>query len=99
MKNRWVVLAIYAWVAGLSQMLWLNFAPILSYIQKQYGVSENTASLLLLVFPLTYILLSIHAGTLTDKKGYKYAIGLGTVLMAVFSCLRIFTGSFWILLA
>ena len=97
-RSRWVVLGIYAWVAGLSQMLWLNFAPILSFIQKRYDVSANMASLLLLVFPLTYIVLSIPAGSLTDRKGYKYAIGLGTVLMAVFSCVRVFTGSFWILL-
>src|SRR5579872_4248350 len=95
---RWVVLAIYAWIAGLSQLLWLNFAPILSLVQKQYGVTEATASLLLMVFPFTYVLLSVHAGALIDAKGYKYAIGLGAILMAVFSCLRIYTGNFWILL-
>jgi cyanate permease len=95
---RWVVLAIYAWVAGLSQLLWLNFAPILSFIQKRHAIPESTASLLLMVFPLTYVLLSIHAGALIDRKGYRYAIGLGAILMAVFSCLRIYDGSFWILL-
>src|ERR1035437_8712120 len=95
---RWVVLGIYAWIAGLSQLLWLNFAPILSLIQKQYAVSETTASLLLLVFPLTYVLLSVHAGALADSKGYKYSIGLGAILMAVFSCLRIDTANFWVLL-
>src|SRR4051812_16918611 len=95
---RWVVLGVYAWIAGLSQLLWLNFAPILSFVQKHYGVPESTASLLMLVFPLTYLLLSVHAGALIDAKGYKYSIGLGAILMAVFSCLRVYTVNFWILL-
>src|SRR4029078_2224349 len=90
---------LFAWIAGLSQLLWLNFAPILSFVQRQYAVSETSASLLLMIFPLTYVLLSVHAGTLIDSKGYKYAIGLGALLMAAFSCLRIYTGSFWVLLA
>ncbi len=75
-------------------MLWLNFAPILSFIQKRYAVSETAASLLLLIFPLTYVLLSLHAGTLTDRRGYRYTIGIGALLMAGFSCARVYTGSF-----
>ncbi|MEZ0372273.1 MAG: MFS transporter, partial [Candidatus Sericytochromatia bacterium] len=59
---RWVVLAVFTVVAGLSQLLWLNFAPLLSMVQKQYGVSEFMASLLLLVFPLIYVFLSVPAG-------------------------------------
>ena len=35
---RWVVLILFTVVAGLSQLLWLNFAPILTMIQKQYNV-------------------------------------------------------------
>jgi predicted MFS family arabinose efflux permease len=96
---RWVVLTVFTMVAGLSQLLWLNFAPLLSMIQKQYNVSEFMASLLLLVFPLIYVFLSVPAGILTDKKGYRYSIGLGAIIMAVFSCVRIFDQSFWALLA
>jgi predicted MFS family arabinose efflux permease len=68
-------------------------------VQKTYGIGESQASLLLMVFPLTYVLLSIHAGALIDRRGYRFAIGAGTLLMAAFSCLRIYTGNFWILLA
>jgi cyanate permease len=95
---RWIVLTVYLLVAGISQLLWLNFAPLISFIEKQYQFSESTASILLLVFPLIYVLLSIPAGILTDKKGYKFSVGLGAILMAVFSCLRIYTGSFTLLL-
>ena len=85
-------------VAGLSQMLWLNYAPLLTMVQTKYGVSEGLAGVLLLVFPLIYVLLSVPAGQLTDRKGYKFSVGLGAILMASFSCLRIFEGSFWVLL-
>jgi predicted MFS family arabinose efflux permease len=95
---RWVVLAVFMLVAGLSQMLWLNYAPLLTLVQTKYGVSEGLAGVLLLVFPLIYVLLSVPAGQLTDRKGYKFSVGLGAALMAGFSCLRISEGNFWVLL-
>ena len=95
---RWVVLGVFMLVAGLSQMLWLNYAPLMTMVQAKYGVSEGLAGVLLLVFPLIYVLLSVPAGQLTDRKGYKFSVGLGAVLMAGFSCLRIYQGNFWVLL-
>lgn len=96
---RWVVLGAYLPVAGLSQLLWLNFAPLLTWVQKRYQVSENVSSGLLLVFPLLYVVLSLPAGGLIDKKGYRFGIGLGAVIMAVGATLRIADSSFWTLLA
>ena len=98
-NSRWAVLACFALAAGMSQLLWLNFAPLLSQVEKLYDVTEARASLLILVFPLIYVLLSIHAGSLTDRRGYRYTLVAGTLIMAVFSCLRIYTGSFLIMLA
>lgn len=95
---RWVVLGVFMLVAGLSQMLWLNYAPLLTTVQTKYGVSEGLAGVLLLVFPLIYVLLSVPAGQLTDRKGYRFSVGLGAALMAGFSCLRIYEGNFWVLL-
>jgi MFS family permease len=95
---RWVVLMVYFGVAAMSQMLWLNFAPLVSFIQTKYAVSELIVSSLLLSFPLLYVLLSIHSGILTDKKGYRYTITLGSIISAAFACLRIYDGNFYILL-
>ncbi|MGZ3931260.1 MAG: MFS transporter, partial [Bacteroidia bacterium] len=95
--KRWAVLMAYFGVAAMSQMLWLNLAPLVSFIQQKYTVSELQVSLLLLSFPLLYVLLSIHSGTLTDKKGYRYAIGLGSIISAVFACVRTFDGNFYML--
>ncbi|WP_317897862.1 MFS transporter [Aurantibacillus circumpalustris] len=95
---RWVVLMVYFGVVAMSQMLWLNFAPLVSFLQVTYGVSELMVSGLLLSFPLLYVLLSIHSGKMIDKKGYRYAVILGSVISTVFACLRIFDSSFYILL-
>src|SRR5262245_40910031 len=97
--RRWLVLGSYALVVGMSQLLWLNFAPLLSMVQQRYGVSELLASSLLLVFPLLYVVFSLPAGTLTDARGYRFTVGIGAAAMVLFAALRIFDASFWILLA
>lgn len=91
-RRRWVVLGLFMLVAGLSQALWLNYAPLLTMVQARYGVSEGVASSLVLVFPLVYVLLSVHAGRLTDRRGYRFTMGLGAAVMAGFACLRIEDG-------
>jgi len=70
----------YFCVAAMSQMLWLNFAPLVSFVQQKYQVSELPVSSLLLSFPLLYVILSIHSGTMIDKKGYRYMIILGSLV-------------------
>lgn len=95
---RWVILSLYMLPAAMSQMLWLNFAPLLTQVQQKYQVDELTSNLLIMVFPLVYVLISVPAGFLTDKRGYKYAIGLGSILMALFATLRLYDGPFWYIL-
>ncbi len=94
---RWVVLMSYFGVAAMCQFLWLNFAPLVSFLQNKYSVSELAVSSLLLSFPLLYVLLSIHSGTMIDKKGYRYVILLGSIISAVFACVRIFDDNFYML--
>src|SRR3954465_14677592 len=99
LRSRWFVLAAYALVVAMSQLLWLNFAPLLGMIQERYAVSETQAGLLLLVFPLLYVVLSTPAGALTDRRGYRPIVSAGAWLMAASSLLRIADQSFWLLLA
>ncbi|MEO8760439.1 MAG: MFS transporter [Bacteroidia bacterium] len=95
--KRWAVLMAYFGVAAMCQMLWLNLAPLISFIQLKYSVSENMASSLLLSFPLLYVILSLHSGTMIDRKGYRYVIILGSVISCVFACVRCFDSNFYIL--
>ena len=61
---RWRVLLGFVLAALVTQLLWLNVAPILVDVERLYGVDESTASLLILPFPLLYVLLSIPSGRL-----------------------------------
>jgi len=101
MKNKGkLVLFAFTIVAGVNQMLWLNFAPIISVIQKKYGVSELTVNgLLLLVFPLLYVVLAVPAGLWIDKKGYRYVINFSTILMSAGAIIRIFDTHFGTIVA
>jgi predicted MFS family arabinose efflux permease len=96
--RRWAVLAAYTLVVGVSQLLWLNFAPLLTMVQSRYGVSELSASLLVLVFPLLYVVFSLSAGALTDRRGYRFTVGIGAIVMTAFAALRIWDDRFAVLL-
>ena len=96
---KWLYLFLFALVAMVSQMLWLNFGAMGVFMQANYKIDEFTASLPILVFPLFYVLLSVNAGSLIDKKGYKPVIKFGVILMSIGAIVRIFHDNFWILLA
>ncbi|MCB1169003.1 MAG: MFS transporter [Leptospiraceae bacterium] len=95
---RWVVLIAFMLLAGINQLLWLNFVPLLGQIQERYAVSEMMATGLTVCFPLLYVLLAMPSGAMIDRRGYRFTIGLGAVIMAVFAFFRIYTESFWFLL-
>ena len=60
----------------------------------RYHVDELTASSADLGIPALYVVLSLHAGALIDRRGYRYSVSPGALLMTVFAALRIYTGSF-----
>lgn len=93
-----MVLAAYCGVAAMSQMLWLNLVPLNSLLRASYDVGELEISLLLLSFPLLYMLLSVHAGRVIDRHGARYAVLVGGVCSVAFSLLRI-QGCSYVLLA
>jgi predicted MFS family arabinose efflux permease len=80
-------------------MLWLNFSPLISFLMETYSITEDTASLMMLIFPVMYVLFSIHAGALTDKIGYKKVMRAGAFIMLLGAGIRIFHENFWILFA
>ena len=93
------MLLVFTLVSAVTQLLWLNFAPLVSLVMKRYAVSEGQASLLILVFPLIYIFLSLHAGSLIDRYGFRRVVGYGAAVTALFAAVRIYDASFWALLA
>jgi sugar phosphate permease len=96
---RWIVLFTYMLVAVVSQILWLNFAPITKPIMTTiFNVTESDVGFLSMVWPLLFIPVSIPAGILIDRKGFKFGVSIGASIMAIFSVLRIFSGKDFTLL-
>lgn len=87
--KRWLVLGAFVLVALVTQLLWLNFAPLIGYVERTYAVDEGTASLLVLVFPLLYVVFSVHSGRLIDRRGYRWTVGMGATVTAVCSLVRL----------
>ncbi|MCJ7652326.1 MAG: MFS transporter [Actinobacteria bacterium] len=93
-RYRWVVLAAFMLIGAITQIMWLNYAPITSKVQTLMHVSEFKVVLLAIMFPLLYIPVSIPAGIIIDRKGFRFAVLLGAILTAGFSFLRLFTGNY-----
>jgi MFS family permease len=98
-KYRWVVLVIYMYIAALTQLYWLNFAAIETFVEERFSITASTVMWFTLVFPLVYVLLSMPAGMIIDRKGFKYGVGIGALFTGVFAMLRLVnTDSFTVLL-
>ncbi len=95
---RWVVLGSFMFVAAVTQLMWLNYAPITSQTEELMKVSEFKVVLLATMFPLVYVPVSIPAGILIDRKGFRYAVVTGALLTAVFSFLRLFADNYVLVL-
>ncbi|MFW9914122.1 MAG: MFS transporter [Candidatus Thorarchaeota archaeon] len=87
---RWVVLGVFMFIAALSQLLWITFAPITSIVADRYGVSDFDVAMLSLIFMIIYIPISIPAAWLIDSKGLKVGTGVGATILGIFGFLRIF---------
>jgi MFS family permease len=98
-RYRWVVLAVYMYVAALTQLYWLNFAAIETFIEDLLSIPASSVMWFTLVFPLVQVLLTMPAGVIIDRKGFKYGIGIGVLFTGVFAMLRLLNpASFTVLL-
>ena len=98
-RYRWVVLAVYMYVAALTQLYWLNFAAIETFIEDLLSIPASSVMWFTLVFPLIQVLLTMPAGIIIDRKGFKYGIGIGVLFTGIFAMLRLLNpASFTVLL-
>jgi len=98
-RYRWVVLAVYMYISALTQLYWLNFAAIETFIEERFTITASSVMWFTLVFPLVQVVLSMPAGMIIDKKGFKYGVGIGALFTGAFAMLRLVnTESFTVLL-
>jgi MFS family permease len=90
---RWVVLAVVTLVNLAIQILWIGYAPITGPAAEFYGVSDVAVGLFSMAFMLAFIPLSLPASWLIDTRGFRFAVGLGSIVMGACGILRGLAGS------
>ena len=87
-RGGWVAVSAHAVVAGLTQLLWLTYAPIATEAGTHLAVSTGAIGWLTNVFPLIYVLLAIPAGLALDRWPAR-TMWIGTALVAAGAALRV----------
>lgn len=95
---RWIVLLAFMFIAAVTQILWIMFAPISSLVAVLYGVTELDVALLSLIFMVVYIPVSIPSAYVIDNKGFKIACAVGAFITAIFAIFRAFSPDYLFLL-
>ncbi len=85
---RWVVLSAFMFILGMTQLLWITFAPITKDAAQFYGVSDLKIGLFSMSFMVVYVFVSIPASWVIDTYGFRVGVGIGTVLTGVFALTR-----------
>ncbi len=80
---RWVVLAVTTLVNLTIQTLWIGYAPITGPAAAFYGVGDTAVGIFAMAFMIAFIPLSLPASWLIDTRGFRFAVGLGSAVMAV----------------
>ena len=85
---RWIVLASFAFMGVMNQVLWITFAPITSTAAAFYHVSDLMIGLLSMVFMVVFIIIFLPSAYVIDTRGFRAAVGTGAVLTAIFGLTR-----------
>jgi CP family cyanate transporter-like MFS transporter len=98
-QRSWIMLAC-AWLVGFSMYPpMLCIPPVALIIKKDLGVSHAAVGLLFSIPVAVLVFLAVPAGFLADRLGTKRAVGIGVVVMAAGSMIRITSKSYDMLMA
>ena len=93
-QRSWIMLGC-AWLIGFSMYPpMLCIPPVAFIIKKDLGVSHAEVGLLFSIPIAVLVLLAVPAGLLADRLGTKRAVGIGVVVMAAGSMIRITSKSY-----
>jgi MFS family permease len=82
------VLAVTTLVNLTIQVLWIGYAPITGPAASFYGVGDVAVGLFAMSFMIAFIPLSLPASWLIDTRGFRFAVGLGSIVMGTCGVLR-----------
>jgi MFS family permease len=90
---RWVVLFAYTLVAFSTQLIWLNFSGIAEpQVTGIFSATIDQVGYLAAFWPLVFIPLSIPTGLSIDRWGFRLNVTVGSLILTVFSWLRLTAG-------
>jgi MFS family permease len=90
---RWVVLFAYTLVAFSTQLIWLNFSGIAEpQVTGIFNASIDQVGYLAAFWPLVFIPLSLPTGLSVDRWGFRLNVVVGSLILTVFSWLRLTAG-------
>jgi len=96
---RWFVLLVFMFIAGITQLLWITFAPITGIAAQFFGTSDLSVGLLSMCFMVVYIVMVLPSAWVIDTYGFRAAAGIGAALTAIFALTRgIFAPNYTIVL-
>ena len=99
-RYRWVVLLTFMFIASITQLLWITFAPITGTAAEFYGISDLMIGLLSMSFMVVYIVMAIPSAWVIDTYGFRIAVGIGAALTGIFALTRgIFASDYTMVLA
>lgn len=90
---RWVILAVFALLNIVLQLHWLALAPVTTEAAAFYGVDPLRIGFLSMLFMLVFLIVGMPASYVIDTWGLRIGVGLGAVLIGVFSLVKGFYGS------
>jgi predicted MFS family arabinose efflux permease len=82
------MVAAFALLGALTQVLWVTYAPVTDAAGRYYGVGDGAIGWLANVFPLLYVLLAIPAGVVLDRW-FRGGLAVGALLVAVGALVRV----------
>jgi len=92
---RWIVLLSFMFIAGMTQLLWITFAPITGAAAQFYHTTDLKIGLLSMGFLVVYVILVLPSAWAIDTLGFRTAVGIGACLTGFFALTRgLFAGNF-----
>ena len=103
MSNRVVsprrLTALISSLIFLDMITWLAAIPLIPYWQREIGLSDDQAGVVLAIYSLTVLILAVPTGHLADRLGSRRLTLIGAALFVVAAPLIAFADSFESLLA
>ncbi|MDR3553086.1 MAG: MFS transporter [Clostridia bacterium] len=85
---RWVILISVMPILAAVQIFWLTLAPISDIAASYYHVSSLGIAFVSMSYMIVYIFVTVPASMLVDKRGFRAAFIVGSVIIGIFGLMR-----------